>query len=249
MKIKQMLVWNWKAFWTSLAVVMAIMLAINLLLVGLLSFIPGGEEGTANTTEVTTIVMSVTIGIVGFSGGLRFGGANGVSRRSVYWGYLGFGLTYSAALVIGFAAIDLLFSWSGMMNNNQIFRLTYGAWMQSRPAWQVGLAQFLDKGVLCVMGSMLGYFLGGAFYRLGKVGKIVLAAGVPALIAFFIPIVLFVLPDSVRTWLLKAVTQLWSFIAASPLNGAVFMLVFAAAFAVFSWLLIRRAPVTPAPNK
>lgn len=249
MKVKQMLVWNWKAFWTSFAIVMSIMLAVNLFFVGMFSLIFKDQQGTINTTESTALVMALTIGIVGFASGLRFGGANGVSRRSIYWGYLGFGVTYSAALILGFAVIDLLFSWSKMVDNGQLFRLAYGVWMQNRPAWQVAFAQFLNKGMLCVTGSMLGYFLGGAFYRLGKIGKILLAAGVPSVVFIVLPVIAVALPDSVQTSLLNMLVKLWGFITESPLNGAAVMLAFAAAFAAFSWLLIRRAPIHPAPNK
>lgn len=248
MKVKKMLIWNWKVNWIALVSVAGVMLAINALMIGIFTIGMPGEEVRLSTTESSAPVMSLVIGIVTFAASLRFGGANSVSRRSIYLGYLGFAVTFCAALILSFAVLDLAFSWSDMMRNDQLFRLMYDHWMQGRPAWQGTGARILWSTALCIAFSMLGYFLGGAFYRLGKVGKIMIAAGVPVGVFVLIPVVAVALPEGVQRALLRGLTHLADFAMRSPWHSGLIALAAAAVFAALGGLLVRRAPVNPAPN-
>lgn len=246
MKIKEMIAWNWKVNWISLVSAMCIILFVNALLISLFTFAFPEEEVRISTTEGCAPVMSLVIGMVTYAASLRFGGANSVSRRSVYLGHLGFAVTFCAAMILSFAVLDLAFSWSHMMKNDQVFCLMYGRWMQGRPAWQGTGVRMVWSAVLCISLSMLGYFLGGAFYRLGKMGKLVLAIGLPVGLFGILPMVILALPEQTQQALMREWARLVGFVVRSPGHSGLIALSAAAVFAALGWLLVRRAPVNPA---
>lgn len=91
--------------------------------------------------------------------------------------------------------------------------------------------------------GMLGYFIGGAYYRMNKICKIVVSITVPALLFFGLPLLLVAAPAGVvgalGNWFFSAV----EWVVRSPYHLALLWLGGTVLLGIFSWLLIRRAPV------
>ena len=166
MKIKQMLRWNWQNSWLSLLVVYGVMMAVCVLTVILVA-IASFSDIHINGVTISSTVMLFVVGIVLFSQSLRFGLANGVSRRSVFWG---FGLFMLAFAVIVSVADVLLSGLFGLVlvPTDELLPYIY----QQYTAEKGGVLSFVALTVcsitLKLLTGLFGYFIGGAYYRMNK---------------------------------------------------------------------------------
>ena len=94
--------------------------------------------------------------------------------------------------------------------------------------------------------GMIGYFIGGAYYRMGKYLRLGVSIGVPAFLFVVLPILVMLLPAAAQKGIFGAITAAADFLLLSPLHLGAGLLTVAAAFGVFAWLFIRRAPIKAA---
>ena len=250
MKIKTMFKWNWKNNWIALAVMAGVLLALQVVLGVVFTAALGSDFGKgvqSGTSNSTATIMAFVVGCVTFAYSLRFGGSHGVSRRSIYLGDLGFMLSFSFALVLCGMLISFVSSF-GAIPDVAIFRYLYTGWAYIETGLPALIAQFFWELSVALACSSAGYFMGGAFYRLGKVGKIVLAAGTPITLFVLVPLVLIVLPSDVQISLALLANRVHDWFTSSPFTGIALLLVASALFCFLGWLTVRRAPVNPAPT-
>lgn len=240
MKIRAMTKWSIESFLSSFGAFYLIMLLLNLFAVGAHAL--HTQEGFSyNGNDISLAVMLLVIGMILFGSALRFGLASGVSRRSTFVGNLAALLFTSAA---GTAVMSLLI-WGNYAFTGQysgILYMLYDAYLGN--AGLGGQAALL-AAVFCLslaFGS-LGYFLGGAFYRLGRLGRIVLPIALPVGLFGLLPMILTLLPDAALQKLVEGLLTIGRFLAVSPWRPALLCLAVAAFFLALSWLLIRRAPL------
>ncbi len=249
MKIKTMFQWSWKVNWIALVVMTGVLIGVQLAVsVILLAALPQAELAAGvqmTSSSPSVLVMSFIMGCITYAYGLRFGGSHGVSRRSVYWGFILFSMTFSAALIFATYLIELATAWSGVPDV-AIFRLVYAGWLDTAPAFPGFVARFFWETAVVLFASMLGYFMGGAFYRLGKVGKVLLAAGTPVVLFVLLPVAVSLLPQNILASVADFFNRLYAVLYASPYPMIAVFLAAGALFAFFSWLTMRRAPVNPA---
>ncbi|MGI6201557.1 MAG: hypothetical protein ACOYJA_12385 [Christensenellales bacterium] len=231
MKSVRMLKWNLRNSVTSLVVFYGVLLAIYTLSSVILSV--GGNQVHVNGFDFATLVMLLTLGIVLFGQSLRFGLAAGVSRRSVYVGFLFFDLAVSLITMGGNLLLNL-----GVPPFSNVLMTLYG----SGAYWSVAASNLC----LNLMACLVGYCIGGAYYRMGKVLRIGVSISVPAVLVFILPIGLMSAPEAVQQAVFSVFERLFAFLGASPLNLAVCSLAVAALLALASYLFIRRAPVKAA---
>lgn len=240
MKIRAMTKWSIESFLSSFGVFYLIMVLLNLFAIGAHALNPQ-ERTFYNGNDASLAVMLLVIGMILFGSALRFGLASGVSRRSTFLGNLG-ALVFTS--VAGTAVMGLLiwitYAFTGQYSG--ILYMLYDAYLAGAG---FGGQLALLAALLCLslaFGS-LGYFLGGAFYRLGRLGRIVLPIALPVGLFGLLPMILVLLPDSVLQKLVEALLKVGSFLAVSPWRSALICLAFAGIFLVLSWFLIRRAPL------
>lgn len=235
MKSIRMLKWNLRNSVTSLLVFYGVLLAVYILSTVTLS--AGGSQVNVNGFDFATLVMLLTMGIVLFGASLRFGLAAGVSRRSVFAGFLLYTLAASLITLAGNLLLTLGFQ-VGVPRSANILLTLYG----QGPYWSVAVSTLC----LNLMACLLGYCIGGAYYRMGKTLRIVVSISVPALLVFGLPLGLMNLPEAAQQAVFSAFEGLFAFLGASPLNLAACSLILAAALALTGYLFIRRAPVKAA---
>lgn len=247
MKIKQVFVWNWKTSWISIAGLALVLLGVNLLLIAAFSAAPvDGKTVRISSIDTAMVTMCFVGGLMSFASVLRFGGANGASRRSVFGGTAAFAVTYSAALSLCCGGLQLLFSGSEIIDNSMAFKYIYGAWLAERTAFAENCAWLIWTAVLCLTLFTLGYLMGGIFYRLGKLGKILFAAGVPSFLVVGVPVLALILPRRLVQGAVQLAVDIGTYCARSPMHAGAAALVLATVFLALSWLVMRRAPITPA---
>ena len=88
----------------------------------------------------------------------------------------------------------------------------------------------------------MGYFIGGAYYRMSRIVKILVSAGVPALVIVGLPLLFMILPPAAQAAVINALQALGNFLMVSPYRLALCMAVITVVFFLLAWLLIRRAP-------
>ncbi|MDD3192671.1 MAG: hypothetical protein PHE47_02260 [Oscillospiraceae bacterium] len=237
MKIGKMFKWYWQNTYWGLIGFYGAMLALMLLGFTIIVF-SGGGDVTMNGFSCSSEVMLLVMGIIFFSAGTRFGLSNGVSRKTVFCGMALFMLTFSA----GTAVINVLGEWTGRamgLGTVGIAEIIY-PWIDNFVG-RLGIV--LSRVIGGWAMGLLGYFIGGAYYRMNKIWKIIVSITVPALLVFGLPLLVVAAPSSVTTAVGKFFPSTIDWLAQSPYNLTLLWLGGAILCGIFSWLLIRRAPV------
>lgn len=245
MKIKQMFIWSWKNNWIVFPVFFGVLLLVNLFMAIIVAVLP--EEGGVSGTNGSAFIVALVLGLINFAYALRWGGANSVSRRSVYVGSLAFLASFAVVLSVLEAAMRLAFSWNPAFRQGEIFHFLFAEWSAEKGFAFMALSHLIWSIAMALLLHMIGYFLGGAFYRLGRIGKVLLAAGTPVTLLVVLPIVTVILPEGVQAALMSFFGNLFRFLMQTPFHMALVFLVISVVFAFFAWLLVRKAPVNPAP--
>ena len=243
MKLKQMTIWIAKNGLVSIGVYLIAMAVLySAFSIALAS---GNDHVTVNGMGVSLYVMLLILGIVHFAQNLRFGLANGVSRRSVYLGFMLFLVPTTVAAVLVSEVLLLLVSLISHDMSDLLYYL-FDGYIGSRGAFAGHLAVLVCSTAFGLFFGTLGYLIGAAFYRLGRVGRYTMGIGLPVFLFGVLPLVFAVLPDAWTFRLLEALASVGRFLIASPYRLALPLFVAAAGMALLSWLLIRRAPLKTA---
>jgi hypothetical protein len=203
-------------------------------------------------TETATIFFLFVIGLNSFRETFKMTIQNGISRRTMFKGFLFTALIMS----VGMSVINELFLLGGRIfisgRNNvsyislfeQIYFLDRGD-EASRNILQFTIGEILFVTFLSAAAMMLGYFITSLYYRLNKSGKIAVSIGVPAMLIIIIPVF-----DALVTkgLIYKAAGHLIMF-AFGILNGYNPCYAMASCFIIFtllasiSYTMIKKAPV------
>ena len=242
MKIKQMIKWNWQNSYMGLIVLYGVFILLYLFAFAV-NVSAGGETVNVNGMSTGSVVMMLVYGIVLFSQSLRFGLGNGVSRRTVFLSFLAFFGIFSVCMTVGDVLLQLLVSLF-TDNSTDVLLLLFGHEHSLQLTTRLSLMGCLLAVHLAF--GMIGYFIGGAYYRMGKYLRLGVSIGVPAFLFVVLPILVMLLPAAAQKGIFGAITAAADFLLLSPLHLGAGLLTVAAAFGVFAWLFIRRAPIKAA---
>ncbi len=175
---------------------------------------------------------------------------NGVSRKTMFWGKLG----VMATLSLGMAILDELLVMLGNVTSSLVsdrlecagglFQQVYSSRLET-----IGGIQCIAEGMLFDMMLYLGvfalgFFLGAAYYRMGKHTKLAISIGVPAFLFLVFPLVDNVLFEgAVFRWLGSAFDFCMGLSRQTPYPAMLSGLVTCLVFTFLAWLLMRRAPL------
>ena len=160
MKLKQMTFWYGKSGLASLGVYYGIMFILyGAYTVTLLS---GRQDIQTNGLGMALAILLLVQGIVCFGQNLRFGMANGVSRRSVFFSYLLY-LLPAAVLTAVFNELLLLLVSLASHDMADVLYFLYDGYIQQAGAFAGHLAVVLATVCMSLQCGMLGYLIGGAF--------------------------------------------------------------------------------------
>jgi hypothetical protein len=212
---------------------------------------PGeGSSASISGLEMATIIFLFIVGLNAFRETFRMMIQNGISRKTMFKGFVFMTLVLSA----GMSLVNVILLWIGkaMMaaNDNIVFMSLFEQLYAIRYEGNTSILQPVLEGLLftiCLSAAamMFGYFITTMYYRLNKAGKIVVSVGVPALLIIGLPIF-----DAVVTNGLIH-RSLWRFISfafgflngCNPYYAMVSSLIGFALLAALSWMLVRKAVV------
>ena len=193
--------------------------------------------------EMPTVIFLFVVGLCTFKETFLMSLQNGISRKTIFVGKL---MTIASVAII-MSIIDkiiylilvLIFKAIG---SNVAILTSYESMftMKSTGAFQIQLESLLFEFVLALAAMAFGYFISIMFYRLNKIGKILVGAGVPVLLFIGIPSIDLTLFNGAIT---ESIARFTTFACGTPLHMIVSSLLAFVIFSAGAFALMRRAVV------
>lgn len=224
-------------------VIVAIYVA-NFILAAVFSNInPNSFSSTSTGIEMASVIFIFIVGLCVFRENFLFSMQNGVSRRSFFLGRLLTSVTLAGIMTVIDTALlaisRVLPIAQGQLNFGSLFEFSYG-WTGP----YVHIIPILYSFFMYLAAVMFGYFITVMFYRLPKLGKVLVGAGVPIVLFIVLPIIDTMMFGGVITsgfaWF---ITTVFGLTTGQPLLGVLSFFVLAVILSALGWLLVRRAPV------
>lgn len=224
----------------AVAVFLAVTLLCTVLVIyGVMIMVAEMDDRVVSNFSIALTAFTFVIGIVTVREDLRLGIQNGVSRgTSLAASFAG---NVAAALVAS-AGVTLV-EWLSMVTQEStnaslmsLYAFIYG--YDSSAAGQ--LKSFVLSFVWSGSTAFVGTFLSLMYWRLSKLWRWIVTLGMGAVLVLLLNAV------TISAGFLNAVVRFFRWLGAAPLNLCVFLIGVAIAFAVFDWLLARKAPITAA---
>ncbi|MDL2327986.1 hypothetical protein LJC64_05005 [Ruminococcaceae bacterium OttesenSCG-928-A11] len=199
--------------------------------------------GNNTTVDISTTVFLFVVGLISFKENFGMLIQNGFSRRAVLTGRLAaFGLAACAMTVID-RLLTLVCNAAGQATNTfasfTTFETVYGP---GGFGWQL-LGLLFTFAMYCAL-LMIGYCISLMFYRLNKLGKVLVGAGVPVLLLVVGPALdLNLTGGKVYTAIGHFFAVIFGFAENQPWYAVASFAAITALATLFSWLLLRRATV------
>ncbi len=191
--------------------------------------------------DFATAIFLFVVGLNSFKELYFFLTQNGISRKTLFVSRL---LAF-AATAAGMAVIDrlvsLVLAYTASLEVgitvssvfNQIYNIT-----------GITAMSLLYSILLNMLALMAGYFLTILFYRLNKLGKVAVGAGVPVFFMIVLPVFdTFVTHNQISRAIQRVMYAIFQPMLVHPWYAALIFAVGTALLALFSWLLMRRAIV------
>lgn len=247
MRTKKSFKYQFQEVWQSIGVLYLVQVGMRLLALFLASKV-GGEHVTMTGMNVMSAMFMLIIGMCTFTESFQFLLQNGVSRKQVLAGKLlgfaaGAGMCGVADTLLGIVD-QKLNGWGKIKFGGELLPLLYPEFLDR--------ASFVVRVIVTVALLFVVYALfAGAgcvvsiiWYRLNKVGRLVFAFGVPAVLWFVYPITdYFLFGGKSMIAIMNAVMKLSGIAQGNPLYGLVSGAVMLILLAVLSALLIRKTVV------
>jgi hypothetical protein len=227
-----------------------VVLCVMALLLVSVSEIGEGSSASISGLEMASIIFLFIVGLNSFRETFRMMMQNGVSRKTMFKGYIFTALVLS----VGMSVINMVLLWIGKAmtaaNHNVVYTSLLEQLYAPRYSGSVDSIRPVLEGLLfmiclSIAAMMFGYFITAMYYRLTKAGKIAVSVGVPAVLIVGLPIF-----DAVVTngLIYRATRQLVSFAfgfqnGCNPYFAIVSSLLVSGLLAVISWLLVRKAVI------
>ena len=194
--------------------------------------------------ELTFMIFTLVTGLVSFRESFRFFQQNGISRKSQFTGWAVSLLVLSAVeavvAILSGRVLGLFFNYRGIFNQLYQTLQTSG-----NPALLL-VQEFLWVCMACLVLGWAGFSFALLYYRLSKMGKILVSILVPGTLFILLPMADQHFLGGSYAWLLEKAAML----ASGYLPGGIYpmvpvaaALVCSAVLAVLSWLMMRRAEV------
>lgn len=240
MKTTKMMKWYWENTYLGLVIMYGVLVGVVVLLTTIFSMAPVDGEVHFQSVEISSSVMLFVMMLVFFPQGLRFALGNGTARKTVFLSMISFTLVISLfvnILNVGFERMVSLLS----ITSTSVLELIYPT--QSFAAF---MGVFFARWCATVCMAFVGFFIGGAYYRMGKLTKVLVSVLVPCAFVFGIPFFIAYAPQSWVMGVLNFLRNLAAYLQPSAYRAGMLMLAIGAVFGGASWLFLRKAPLKTA---
>lgn len=223
------------------------LLCMVLVIYGIMIMVSEIDDRVVSNFSIALTVFSFVIGIVTVREDLRLGIQNGVSRGTSLAACFTANVVASLAAALGVTLVEWLSVTTQSTTNAAL--VSFYAMIYGEDASLAGqLRSFLLSFVWSGSAVFVGSFLSLIYWRLSKFWRWVVSLGMGAAALLLLNAAIILLLNASKAsagflgWLLSFIRWLGE----APLNLVVFLAGIAAAFAIFDWLLTRRAPITAA---
>lgn len=215
------------------------LLCTVLVIYGVLIMVSEIDERVVSNFSIALTVFSFVIGIVTVREDLRLGIQNGVSRGTSLAACFTANVVASLAASLGVTLVEWLSV--ATQNTTNAALMSFYAMIYGEDASVLGqLRSFLLSFVWCGSAVFVGSFLSLLYWRLTKLWRWIVSLGMGAALILLLNATLIV------GGFMDAVLSFFRWLGEAPLNLSMFLVGVAVVFAVFDWLLTRKAPITAA---
>lgn len=235
-------------------VILCLTLLANITIVSFSSASSVGVVGENDTIVMSGITFSSAIFIFivslnSFTENFRFSLQNGVSRKTIFLSRMCTAVSTSLFMAVVDQIIHVLISLVekplSHLVSIPLFQLIYPQTFEN-PVLGFFLSVVFSFCLLLFI-SNVGYAIVMMFYRVGKLGKVLLGAGIPAALIFGIPAIkafdTLYFGERLRAFGNAVISPILDFAFNTVPNCMISLLLLAALFALFDWLLLRRATI------
>ncbi len=235
-------------------VILCLTLLANITIVSFSSASSVGVVGENDTIVMSGITFSSAIFIFivslnSFTENFRFSLQNGVSRKTLFLARLCTAGATSLFMAVVDQIIHVLISLVeeplSHLVSISLFQQIYPQTFEN-PVLGFFLSVVFSFCLLLFI-SNVGYAIVMMFYRVGKLGKVLLGAGIPAALIFGIPAIkafdTLYFGERLRAFGNAVISPVLDFAFNTVPNRMISLLLLAALFALFDWLLLRRATI------
>lgn len=190
--------------------------------------------------DVATTIFTLILGFAIFKEYYWMAAQNGVSRKTFFKSSVYCILITDAILTvlsyISFVMLNLIFKTAVLSQ----FELSYPTFEHN--VFVTGITMILFIFVTYNMFFMFGFFISVLFYRASKIGKITIAAGLPILIFFLLPISVSFIPGFWKK-VIEFVLAVSGVASGNPYYGIVTYTIITIIFGLLSYPLVKKAEI------
>lgn len=253
MRLKQYTKWQMNTGLKTIATGLAIIVGFQILfafLIGVTSNRYGVQGGIISGTSNIIGVFMFVIGIIYFSMSLRTGLANSTSRKTIFCGLLVTSVILTGVLAVVSMLVDTVVNLIlSLILKRDLVIMVMPLFDGKGPSGFLGvMLSLLFNWCITFLLMAIGLFIGGAYYRMNRMTKILVSVFVPVTLFVGLPIVITSLPENTRRALSNIYASIMNFAFASPARTALSYVLFGVMIMFFVWLFMRRAPLK-APAK
>lgn len=200
-------------------------------------------ESSMNGNEITSLIFLFVVGLCTFKETFLFSLQNGICRKTLFWAKLLTMVSIAALISVADAVVLLINRGCSLLANSQLTAYSlYGALYGAPNGHSIKMLfpNFFIEFFLALAVMAVGYFITILFYRLNKMGKILVGAGIPVLWCIVLPLL------DIRFFhmsISKAAGRLMVFAAERPSHLIVSSILIFVVFCAAAFLLMRRAVV------
>ena len=224
----------------AVAVFLIVVVLCNVLIMAGIMVMTAEVNGQAYSNfSMAMMIFTFVLGIVTVREDLRLGIQNGVSRETSLAACFVGNIVAALASALGVTLVEWLSIYlrdATQIGFMSIFALIYGE--DTSVLGQ--LRSFLLSFVWCGSAVFVGSFLSLLYWRLTKLWRWIVSLGMGAALLLLMNATLIV------GGFMDAVLSFFRWLGEAPLNLSMFLVGVAVVFAVFDWLLTRKAPITAA---
>lgn len=215
------------------------LLCMVLVVYGIMIMVSEINDRVVSNFSMALTVFSFVIGIVTVREDLRLGIQNGVSRGTSLAACFTANVVASLAAALGVTFVEWLSAATQEATNATLvsfYAMIYGEDLSLSGQLRSFLLSFVWSGSAVFVGS----FLSLLYWRLTKLWRWIVSLGMGA------ALILLLNAAVISSGFMDKVLAFLRWLGAAPLNLCLFLIGVAVMFAVFDWLLTRRAPITAA---
>lgn len=215
------------------------LLCMVLVIYGIMIMVSEINGRVISNFSVALTVFSFVLGIVTVREDLRLGIQNGVSRGTSLAACFTANVVASLAAALGVTLVEWLSV--ATQNTTNAALVSFYAMIYGEDASLAGqLRSFLLSFVWSGSAVFVGSFLSLLYWRLTKLWRWIVSLGMGAALLLLMNATMIV------GGFMDAVLSFFRWLGEAPLNLSMFLVGVAVVFAVFDWLLTRKAPITAA---